>query len=75
MANMIAFDDEHKEQIFPLENTQLRTGDLVLIKNGEQVPVDCKILWGECMVNEAIITGESIPVAKNKKDALIGGRC
>lgn len=73
MANMIAFDDEHKEQIFPLENTQLRTGDLVLIKNGEQVPVDCKILWGECMVNEAIITGESIPVAKNKKDALIGG--
>ena len=46
MANMIAFDDEHKEQIFPLENTQLRTGDLVLIKNGEQVPVDCKILWG-----------------------------
>ncbi len=73
MANMIAFDDEHKEQIFPLENTQLRTGDLVLIKNGEQVPVDCKILWGECMVNEAIITGESIPVAKNKKDTLIGG--
>lgn len=73
MANMIAFDDEHKEQIFPLENTQLRTGDLVLIKNGEQVPVDCKILWGECMVNEAIFTGESIPVAKNKKDTLIGG--
>ena len=73
MANMIAFDDEHKEQIFPLENTQLRTGDLVLIKNGEQVPVDCKILWGEATVNEAIITGESIPVAKNKKDTLIGG--
>ncbi|RYF90026.1 MAG: cadmium-translocating P-type ATPase [Chitinophagaceae bacterium] len=73
MANMIAFDHEHKEQIFPIENTQLKTGDLVLIKNGETVPVDCKILWGEATVNEAIITGESMPLLKQKKDALIGG--
>ncbi|MCX6317857.1 MAG: cation-translocating P-type ATPase [Bacteroidetes bacterium] len=73
MANMIAFDDEHKEQIFPIENTQLRTGDLVLIKSGEQVPADCKILWGDVQVNEAIITGESLPVHKIKKDTLIGG--
>jgi P-type Cu+ transporter len=73
MANMIAFDDEHKEQIFPLENIYLKTGDLVLIKNGEQVPADCKILWGDCMVNEAIVTGESLPLAKTKKDFLIGG--
>ncbi len=73
MANMIAFDDEHKEQIFPLENIYLKTGDLVLIKNGEQVPADCKILWGDCMVNEAIITGESLPLTKQKKDFLIGG--
>ncbi|MBK8712725.1 MAG: cadmium-translocating P-type ATPase [Niastella sp.] len=73
MANMIAFDDEHKEQIFPIENVFLKTGDLLLIKNGEQVPADCKILWGECQVNEAIITGESMPVYKQKKDSLIGG--
>jgi Cu+-exporting ATPase len=73
MANMIAFDDEHKEQIFPVENTRLRVGDLVLIKSGEQVPVDCKILWGEAEVNEAIITGESVPVRKRAKHKLIGG--
>lgn len=73
MANMIAFDDQHREQVFPIENTQLRNGDLVLIKNGEQVPADCKILWGECLVNESIITGESIPVNRQKKDNLIGG--
>lgn len=73
MANMIAFDDEHKEQIFQVENSLLRTGDLVLIKSGEQVPVDCKILWGEAHVSEAIITGESLPVHKLKKDKLIGG--
>ena len=73
MANMIAFDDEHKEQIFPVENTLLRVGDLILIKSGEQVPIDCKILWGDVHVNEAIITGESAPVHKKAKDKLIGG--
>ena len=64
---MIAFDDEHKEQIFPVENSQLHVGDLVLIKSGEQVPMDCKILWGEVHVNEALLTGESIPVEKKKR--------
>ncbi len=73
MANMIAFDDQHQEQIFPLENTQLRSGDLVLIRSGEQVPADGKILWGEATVNEALLTGESLPVEKKAKDTLVGG--
>lgn len=73
MANMIAFDDEHKELIFPVENTQLHVGDLILIKNGEQVPADCKILWGNAYVNESLLTGESKPLHKQKKDLLIGG--
>jgi len=73
MANMIAFDDKHQEQIFIVENTQLRVGDLILIKNGEQVPIDSKILWGDAHVNEAIVTGESLPVHKYAKDRLIGG--
>ncbi|MFT3979638.1 MAG: cation-translocating P-type ATPase [Ferruginibacter sp.] len=73
MANMIAFDDKHEEHVFPVENTVLKEGDLILIKNGEQVPIDAKILWGDAMVNEAIITGESIPVSKTQKDFLIGG--
>ena len=73
MANMIAYDDQHQEQIFPVENTQLHVGDLILIKSGEQVPMDCKILWGDAHINEAIITGESLPVHKYAKDKLIGG--
>jgi Cu+-exporting ATPase len=73
MANMIAFDENHQEIIFPMENTQLRAGDLILIKSGEQVPVDCKILSGDATVNESIITGESSPVHKKGKDKLIGG--
>jgi P-type Cu+ transporter len=73
MANMIGYDDQHNEHIFPVENTRLRVGDLILIKSGEQVPMDCKILWGDVHVNEAIITGESIPIHKFAKDKLIGG--
>ena len=73
MANMIAFDDQHQEIIFPIENTQLKVGDLVQINTGEQVPADCKILWGEAQVNEALLTGESLPVSKGKKDFVIGG--
>ena len=73
MANMIAFDEEHKELIFAVENTQLHVGDLILIKSGEQVPADCKILWGDAYVSEALLTGESKPIHKQKKDSLIGG--
>lgn len=73
MANMIAYDDQHQEHVFPVENTTLRVGDILLIKNGEQVPADCKILWGDATVNESIITGESMPIVKKAKEHLIGG--
>nr|WP_315820439.1 HAD-IC family P-type ATPase [Paraflavitalea speifideiaquila] len=72
MANMIAYH-EGQENVFPVENTALRPGDLILIKNGEQIPADCKILSGEATVNEAILTGESMPLHKKSKDTLIGG--
>lgn len=73
MANMIAYDDQHQEHIFPVESKTLKVGDLVLINSGEPVPMDCKILWGEASINESIITGESIPVEKKMNDVLIGG--
>ena len=73
IANMIAFNDKYEEEIFHVDNDTLRTGDLILIKSGEQVPADCKILSGGGSVNEAIITGESLPLLKGAKDKLIGG--
>ncbi len=72
-ANMIAFDDQHQEIIFPVDSLQLKSGDLLLIRSGEQVPADAKILWGEGQVDEAIITGESMPLNKKPKDNVIGG--
>lgn len=73
MANMIAFDHEYKEIIFPVENTQLKVGDLVLVRTGEQVPADGKILWGEAHINEALLTGESVPVFRKAKENIVGG--
>lgn len=73
MANIIGFDENHEEVIFPLENTMLKSGDLILIRSGEQVPADCKILWGEAEIDESIISGESLPLHKVAKDHLIGG--
>src|SRR6201991_1170970 len=73
VANMIAFDDQHQEVLFPVESDQLRSGDLILIRSGEEVPADARILWGEAGVDESILTGESLPVDKKGKDTLIGG--
>ena len=72
-ANMIAFDDQHQEQVFPVDSGQLRNGDLILIRTGEQVPADAKVLWGEAQISEALLTGESVPVFKQKKDQIIAG--
>lgn len=73
MANKIVYDESRQEQIIHIENTQLKVGDTVLIKTGEPVPMDAVITWGEASVNEALLTGESIPVEKNLNDKLIGG--
>lgn len=72
-ATMIAFDDQHQEVLFPVDSTQLRSGDLILVRAGEEVPADARILWGEAGVDESILTGESLPVEKKGKDTLIGG--
>lgn len=49
MANMIVFDENHKEIIFNVESTTLKVGDIILINSGETVPMDSKILWGKRM--------------------------
>ena len=51
----------------------VEAGDILLVNEGDQVPVDADIISGDALVNEAMITGESIPVAKTKYDKVIGG--
>jgi Cu+-exporting ATPase len=73
MANMIVFDENHKEILFNVESDTLKVGDLILINSGETIPMDCKVLWGEANVNESIVTGESVPVFRKMNDILLGG--
>ena len=73
MANMIVFDEHHKEVIFNVESNTLKVGDIILINAGETVPMDSKILWGEASVNEAIVTGESVPIHRKTGEILLGG--
>ena len=73
MANMIVFDENHKEIIFNVESTSLKVGDIILVNAGETIPMDSKILWGEASVNESIVTGESVPVYRKMNDLLLGG--
>lgn len=51
----------------------LKLGDLVLIKPGQRVPVDGIVTKGESSVNEAMLTGESMPVEKREGSEIIGG--
>lgn len=52
---------------------QLKIGDTLLVNEGDKIPTDGDIVWGEASVNESMLTGESIPVEKGKYDAVIGG--
>ena len=73
VANIITYDKDGNEHLVQRGNEEVNIDNLVLIRTGEQVPTDCKIFWGEVSVNEALLTGESIPVEKAPGDDLVGG--
>src|SRR5262245_63494110 len=53
--------------------TTLRPGERVLVKPGEKIPADGVVVDGRGSVNEAMLTGESVPVEKATGAAVIGG--
>ncbi|MBC8504934.1 MAG: copper-translocating P-type ATPase [Anaerolineales bacterium] len=56
-----------------VSTSKLHLGDLVLIRPGASVPADGAVIEGESDLNEAMITGESLPVKKQTGDAVIAG--
>ncbi|WP_036166238.1 heavy metal translocating P-type ATPase [Massilia sp. 9096] len=51
----------------------LRVGDLMVVRPGERVPLDGRVLEGRSHVDESMLTGESLPVARQAGDPLSGG--
>jgi len=53
--------------------TEVRVGDLLLVRPGERIPADGIVLEGRSAVDESMMTGESIPVEKKPGDRVLGG--
>lgn len=64
---------DENDQVHDVSISELKNEDKVLVKPGEKIPVDGKILEGNSTIDESMLTGESIPVEKNKGDEVIGG--
>jgi Zn2+/Cd2+-exporting ATPase len=56
-----------------IEITNIKVGDQVIVKVGQQVPVDGKIIKGSTALNQAAITGEFVPVYKDTQDSVYAG--
>ena len=52
--------------------SEVQVGDMIIVKPGERIPVDGKIIEGESEIDESMVTGESMPVHKKVADAVIG---
>lgn len=66
-------DDTVNEVTKVVKISDIRPGDLVLLRPGERVPVDGKVTKGESSIDESMMTGESIPVLKNKGSKVFAG--
>ena len=60
-----------QEKLIP--TAEVKLGDIIILKPGDKVPVDGEIIEGETAIDESLVTGESLPVAKEKGSKVIGG--
>jgi Cu+-exporting ATPase len=69
-------DQAHVErdgEVVTIPATSVLTGEIVVVRPGDRIPVDGVILSGDSAVDESLLTGESIPVVKESGDRVTGG--
>lgn len=64
---------ERNGEVVDISLKELKKDDLVLVKPGEKIPADGKVVGGSSYVNESMLTGESVPVKKEAGQDVIGG--
>lgn len=61
------------ERLEDVSVSELQAGEIILIRPGEQIPIDGVVIEGASSVNEAFLTGESRPVSKQEGDEVVAG--
>jgi len=56
-----------------VSTSEVQVGDVIILKPGDKVPVDGEVIEGQTAIDEALVTGESLPVSKKPGDSVIGG--
>lgn len=67
------YGDELFEVVTEVAYPDVQTGDYLLVNTGDRIPADGTVTWGNGMVDESMISGESIPVEKQKGSSVIAG--
>lgn len=73
MAPETAFKQLTGGQFAEVDIDEVEEGDILLVKTGAKIPVDGRVTTGKGYVNEANITGESLPLKKEKDDEVFAG--
>ncbi len=73
MAPESALKQMENGEFEEVEVDEVEVGDILLVKTGAKIPVDGTVLSGEGSINEASITGESLPVEKEKGSSVFAG--
>ncbi|MFI5134716.1 MAG: heavy metal translocating P-type ATPase [Chitinophagales bacterium] len=67
------FGDPHFEVVTEIDQDNIIVGQYFLVNTGDRIPADGKVVWGTGFADEAMITGESLPVEKKINDEVITG--
>jgi Cu+-exporting ATPase len=72
-AKIIFTDSIGKETIQEIDNEYVKVNDVLLVNSGDKIPVDGEIILGNAMLDESMMTGESLPVSKTISENVTGG--
>ena len=72
LSPKVAHLEQENGEVADVPAQTVRLGQVIQVRPGEQIPVDGKVVVGQSAVNEAMLTGESVPVDKQEGDKVFG---